>query len=203
MTEMATDRTFGVPTSEIYSSKAGTQMQLIVGHEGSPGGRATLTVSEPHVRNLSRRWAELVARQTSKCRLWPSGTKRIYLREEDARTMCIYMCIAHLEFQQLPEQLDFPEIVRLAEVAARFDMHHLLGAHIGRWLAPYRQKLMQRGYEEWLFVAYQFGYEDEYLNLAKYLAMNCRVGERGELVGPESDDALSGLFPAKALGLLV
>ena len=191
-----------MPSSRTYSFKAGKPLQLIIGHERSPSGRATLTVSEPHVRDLSARWAELVARQTSKCRLWPGGIKRIRLREEDAHAMCIYMCIAHLEFQQLPEQLDFPEIVRLAEVAARFDMQHLLAAHIGRWLAPYLPKLMQKGYEEWLFVAYQFGYEEEYLSLAQYLAMNCRVGESGELLAPGSDEALTGPFPPKALGLL-
>jgi hypothetical protein len=178
-------------------------MQLIVGHDGSRNGRATFTVSEPHVRNLSPRWAQLVARQAPRGRLWPSGTKRIRLRDEDTGTIRIYMYIAHLQFQQLPDEMDFPEIVRLAEAAERFEMHHLLAAHIGRWLAPYRSKLLHKGYEEWLYVAYQFGYQDEYLNLAKYLAMNCAVDEAGKLVAPESDGLLTGLFPPKALGLLV
>jgi hypothetical protein len=202
MANMTTNRTSGAPSSEAYTFKAGKPMQLIIGHERNPGGRVVLTVSEPHMRNLSARWAELVARQKSKCRLQPSGTKKIRLREEDGRTMCIYMSIAHLQFQQLPDHLDFPEIVRLAEAAERFDMHHLLAAHIGRWVSPYRSKLMHKGYEEWLFVAYHFGYEDEYLNLAKYLAMNCRIGEGGVLLAPGKDDALTGLFPSRALGLL-
>jgi hypothetical protein len=115
------------------------------------------------------------------------------------------MHLAHVEFSKVPDKLDFKEIVRLAEVAERYGVNRLLVNNIDGWLAPYRDRLLEPGYEEWLFVAYQFGYESEYIELAKHLALRCRVTADGAwLFAPDANGdfgPLEGRFPGNTLGM--
>lgn len=189
---------------ERFGKTKGPQVVLLVGHDGLPSGFCQFLVSESCIQNLGRRWQELLSAQPvpKSKRLFSKSPKIINLRDENANAIRIILHIAHLQFTKLPKRLDFEDLVHLADIAARYDARALLVSHIDLWLAPYREKLLHPGYEEWLFIAHQFGYETEYLELAKHLAIHCRVDPSGTwLLAPESDCILKGKFPIDALGM--
>jgi hypothetical protein len=99
----------------------------------------------------------------------------------------------------LPKTLDFEQIVQLAIIAERYDLNHLLIGHVDSWLAPYHACLLKASFEEWLFVAWQFGLEDHYLTLANHLAMNCQVDENFAILELESKLPIIGHFPPNTL----
>lgn len=178
---------------------------LLVGLDGSPGGLRRFLVSESHVSNLGPRWQQLLSSCQSVPRTrYPFRTtiKTINLRDEDTNAIRMIMHLAHVQFNKLPEKLDFKEIVRLAEVAERYAVQHMLAHHIDGWIAPYRDRLLDPGYEEWLYIAYQFGFETEYLELAKHLALHCCVDVSGtRLLSPVNHELLDKQrFPVLALG---
>ncbi|UPX15737.1 uncharacterized protein EKO05_0006176 [Ascochyta rabiei] len=188
--------------TERFGRTEGPKVLLLVGHDGLPGGFCRFLVSQSCLEALGPRWQQLVSnRAKAKTRrLFSTLPKTISLRDEHANAMRLIMHIAHLQFTKLPKQLDFRDMVHLADIAARFDAHGLVVSHIDAWLAPYRDRLLHPGYEEWLFIAYEFGYETEYLELAKHLAMHCRVDPSGTcLLVPGIGGLLEGKFPVDTL----
>ncbi|XPS71856.1 hypothetical protein M3J09_004033 [Ascochyta lentis] len=190
---------------ERFGKTKGSKVLLLVGNDCLPGGFRQFLVSQSCLQDLGPRWQSLLCNR-SRDRLgeaFSASPKTISLRDEDANAMRLIMHVAHLQFTKLPKSLDFQDIVHLADIAARFDAHGLVASHIDAWVAPYHGRLLHPGYEEWLFIAYHFGYETEYLRLAKHLAVHCRVDPSGRwLLAPSTDVVLEGKFPADTLGEL-
>ncbi|KAJ4331936.1 hypothetical protein N0V95_009777 [Ascochyta clinopodiicola] len=187
---------------ERFGRTEGPKVLLLVGHDGLPGGSCRFLVSQSCLQALGPRWQQLLSSRSKPRIRNPLSTlpKTISLRDEHTNAMRLIMHIAHLQFTKLPKQLDFQDIVHLADIAARFDAHGLVVSHIDAWLAPYRDRLLHPGYEEWLFIAYEFGYETEYLELAKHLAIRCRVDPSGNcLLVPGIGGLLEGKFPVDTL----
>ncbi|KAH7392623.1 hypothetical protein BKA66DRAFT_567951 [Pyrenochaeta sp. MPI-SDFR-AT-0127] len=152
-------------------------LQLIVGHESLPTGLRKLIVSRPHVTALSAVFHEISKRRNKK-------TKQVLLPEDDADMIRLIMLIAHLQSMKLPQDLDLNELVRLALVVERYKVGHILSPYLDAWLAPHRQNMFDPGYEQWLFVTYHFGLEEEYLLLANHLVLHCHMDEDFDLVHP-------------------
>lgn len=106
-----------------------------------------------------------------------------------------------MEFTKLPQKLDFPELVRLAQVAARWECHALLAPFIDAWVAPWRARMFNPGYEQWLYIAHEFGYESEHLDLSRHLATRCSVDAQDRLLALDGTILESrGAFPFETLG---
>ena len=193
---------------ERFGNANGPDVLLLVGYGGDCH---SFLISESILYQLGPRWRCLLSNRSI---MQPKGLfsglfggrfsnspKTLNLQREHPEAIRIILLIVTLQFIKVPETLDFPEIVHLADVAARYDAHSLLANRIDAWLAPYRERLLWPGYEEWLFIAHQFGYETEYLELAKYLAIHCEVESSGErLLAPGTPYTLEGRFPVDTLG---
>ena len=94
----------------------------------------------------------------------------------------IILQIGTHEFPKLPKKLDFPDLVRLAEAAARWDSHALLAPFIDEWVAPWRARMFNPRYEQWLYIAHEFGWEEDYLKLSRHLATHCSVDAQDRLL---------------------
>ncbi|KAF2624192.1 hypothetical protein BU25DRAFT_163068 [Macroventuria anomochaeta] len=184
---------------ERFGETNGPAVLLLVGRGG---GSHQFLISESSLCTLGPRWKGLLSNRsiTKSKRLFSKSPKIINLQGEHPNAIRVILHIATLQFTKVPTTLDFPEIVHLAEAVARYDAHSLLVNYIDTWLAPYRERLLHPGYEEWLFIAHQFGYETEYLELSKHLAIHCRVDPTGkQLLAPETPFVLEGKFPIDTL----
>jgi hypothetical protein len=94
----------------------------------------------------------------------------------------IILQIGTPEFPKLPKKLDFLDLVRLAEAAARWDSHAMLAPFIDEWVAPWRARTFDPRYEQWLYIAHELGWEDDYLKLSRHLATHCSVDAQDRLL---------------------
>lgn len=108
------------------------------------------------------------------------------------------MRIVHSQFKEVVQKLTFRQLIDLALTSQRYATNHVLIPFLSKWTEPYRQKILSPGKEEWLFVAYQFGYENDFRILAKHLALNCSVDEEGKLIGTNGKH-ISGVAPPGAI----
>ena len=109
------------------------------------------------------------------------------------------MLIAHFRYKDVVQALQFSEIVALAQVAKHYQINHMLVHYLDHWTRPFRSQILNPGYEEWLYVACQFGYEEDYLRLARHLALSSKVNEQGQLLSSKGEVIL-GTFPRGCLG---
>jgi hypothetical protein len=175
-------------------------MLLIVGSDKALNGQRTIETSNPHIARLSPRWTEAFMRGTQRR---STTVVKIRFPEDEAEAMSIVVSAAHDNLEALPSRLSLEELIQLALVAERYDLNHVLIGHIGPWLAPHRQRILQcgygQGYEQWLYVAWQFGLKKDYLKLADYFAVHCAVNLQEQLLIPNSDRPIAGHLPDNAL----
>jgi hypothetical protein len=159
-----------------------------------------MLVSQKHIGNLSPRW-NAALKQNRMCRPFCRGFPVYAFENVDPRAMGLVLYIAHFNTHWLPQELSLMEIIQLARLADHYDLNHILVGYLERWIEPHRHRILDRGYEQWLFVAWQFGLEDDYLLLANHMAVFSAVNDDGELRYPFSKRhrPVRGLFPMNAL----
>ncbi|ORY13640.1 hypothetical protein BCR34DRAFT_561868 [Clohesyomyces aquaticus] len=113
--------------------------------------------------------------------------------------LILVMKIAHLQFRDMMEcSLSYPQLVELAATSKRYDTNQILAPFLQRWCQVYRNRILSPGMEGWLYVACQFGLEEDYVLLARHLVLNCMVDKDGELRTPVGHQ-FHGRFPTGAL----
>ena len=174
---------------------------LVVGRDNSPAGHRSLIVSKPHVMQLSEQWKTTMKAQ-SYCRghfHTGESVPVVALPEDDPDMIRLLMIIAHSRFEIVPQTLELHELVRLARSVERYGIGSLVVPFIDGWLAPHRERYMEAGYEQWLYVAYQFGLEDDYLTLADHFVRNCRINQQYCLLAPTTGFVMTGQYPENAI----
>lgn len=210
---------------ECLGNFKGPEVIILVGHGGDC---ATFHLAESYLIHLGPRWTALrgaranqLSRGLFRGRLrgvfgrkfsgvfrnpfaefsgFDKNPKILNLKGDYPDAIRILLQIATHEYIKLPEKLGFHELVRLAEVAARWDCHSLLAKFVEGWVAPWREMMFRPGYEQWLYIAHEFGYEDEYLKLSRRLAMHCSVDSQDRLLALDGSILeRRGKFPVDTL----
>ncbi|KAF2263214.1 hypothetical protein CC78DRAFT_288331 [Lojkania enalia] len=163
---------------------------LIVGCEEKRNGPRKLQVSHDAVRRLSPIWASLIGHN----RNWPPRAHKIRLNREDPDMLTLVMRIAHADFENLPKCLEFRQLLNLALISSWYQTNRVLKPFLPMWTQPFKNQILKPGHEEWLFIAYQFGYEEDLVMLCKYLTLNISVDEDCQPIGPGGTPLL-GHFP--------
>jgi hypothetical protein len=179
-------------------------LALIVGSELKHNGPRKFLVSPDALSQLSPAWRDIVARQmpTGSWRL-RFGPVKVHLTEDDPDMLLLLLKIAHLQFQGFDHlELEYHQLLELALICRRYDTNKVLGPFLGKWTDPYRQIIFNHGMEEWMYVAWQFGFEDDYLLLARHFALDCTIDTDLQLIAP-SGKPLHGWFPPGAVGKLL
>jgi hypothetical protein len=188
------------PQTEYITTSSREQMVIIVGREDSPNTLRKFHVSRPHVECMGAHWNAAIERNTRIRFRDVRVTKEILFPDDDSNAIRLCLYIAHLSFAKLPKYLSLDDLVNLARVAERYDLNHLIPfAHLENWMAPHSKRLLQPGYEPWLYVAWQFGLEEDFRQLATHLAVTCQVDDRGELLSPTGRRFTEEDYPADVL----
>jgi len=114
--------------------------------------------------------------------------------------MLVFMLVAHLRFTEVPRQLSFNQLFEMARICDRYDVNDVLDPFIPVWIGLHRSASSEMVYEQWLYIAHQFGMEAGYIQLAKYLVANCRINIKKQLLLPESGRVLTGDYLEGCLG---
>jgi hypothetical protein len=176
------------------------RMAIIVGMDNSSNGLRKFYVSRPHVGYLSDRWYQAIKRNTYRTSFRKRRiTRTIHFADDDANAMRIFLYIAHAQPTKLPQRLSLDELVQLARVAQRYSLNHLVVGYLDNWIRPHRNRILDPEYR-WLYMAWQFGLDQDYRYLALHLAQNCPVNTEGRFVAPTTNCPITTLLPSHILG---
>jgi hypothetical protein len=112
---------------------------------------------------------------------YKEGTaKEIPFPEGKPDAFLITLQIAHLRFADLPSLLDFQGLVNLAIVCDEYDMVPTVCPFLAKWITPLEPLANKIGFEEWLFVAWTFGYPKIFEQLSRRLVLCARTNADGQ-----------------------
>ncbi|KAF1991477.1 hypothetical protein K402DRAFT_294941, partial [Aulographum hederae CBS 113979] len=103
-----------------------------------------------------------------------STASEVPFPEDDPDALLIVLRIAHLQFALLPRSMSFLMVVKLAVLCDKYDTVALVKPFLSMWVDPHKENLLTVNYQEWFFVAWVFGYEEEFNQLLHHSVV--RVG---------------------------
>jgi hypothetical protein len=80
-----------------------------------------------------------------------------------ANLLLLVLYVSHMRFDKLPKDLQFQDLVDLAFICTEYDVLALVRPWLAGWVEPWKANLTIPGYEQWLYIAWAFGYEVEFV----------------------------------------
>ncbi|KAB2571585.1 hypothetical protein BFW01_g160 [Lasiodiplodia theobromae] len=132
-----------------------------------------------------------------------AAAKEIDLPDDDATALSILLDIAHLRFSLIPAKLSFRHLLGVAVLAEKYGAGKAFQPWLSMWVNAQRKKVGLPGYEEWLWIAWAFGEQEIFADLAAKLVREVQVDDKGRMVNAAGKvlDAEGGLgwFPPDIL----
>ncbi|KAF2135810.1 uncharacterized protein K452DRAFT_158783 [Aplosporella prunicola CBS 121167] len=101
--------------------------------------------------------------------------REVAFPDDDAAALMVLLNIIHLRFKEVPYQLPFATLVELAVLTDKYDLTTLVRPWYFTWMAGMQGHLLAPGFEQWLWVAWEFGHLDNFKTLADHLVRTVRV----------------------------
>ena len=143
-------------------------------------GLQAFWVSSKAVGLVCRPWEAMVN--------WPSTKevqenhvepREICMEDDDPAALEILLNITHLRFEAVPRSLDFEQLLSLAILTDKYQATRILRPWINDWTMDLRRFIGKPGYEEWAWMAWEFGLEVEFERITTHLVLNAKVGDGG------------------------
>lgn len=137
-----------------------------------------------------------------------SEARQEYGREiplpDESGGLKILLNIAHLNFDWVPQELVFEDLLAVAVLTENYGTTKLVRPWVKKWLQSNASLVDEPEYEEWVWIARAFGESEVFEKLSRRLALERSVNQGGKFVTPQ-DKALdpAGLtdhFPAGIMG---
>jgi hypothetical protein len=106
----------------------------------------------------------------------------IPLPEDDLNALTILLWIAHLHFNKVPVHLEFPELVAVTVLTDKYQATRVVSPWLSGWVKDLRHTVCKDGYEEWLWIAWEFGLADIFTKVATRLFWESRTNANGDCV---------------------
>jgi hypothetical protein len=160
-----------IPFTEVTEIDELGDLTLIVGFQ--PGATRYL-VSSTVLRLASPVWKAML---TGKFR---ESTARIIPFPDDCPLVLgTLLRLAHLQHNNIPKEMGFDDLVELAAICDKYDVLSIVRPYVYEWVQPWRKHLWTPGYEEWLYLAWVFGYIQDFIALAKRFCGEISIDEDG------------------------
>lgn len=108
-----------------------------------------------------------IARQTAE----KAMATELHFMDDDGDALLMHLQIAHLKFKTIPTTLPFKEMLQVAILCDMYNCNDLVQPWILGWLSNEGFESRKHGQEGWIFIAWVFGREKVFENLAKRLVM--------------------------------
>ncbi|KAL8678196.1 MAG: hypothetical protein Q9224_007136, partial [Gallowayella concinna] len=77
--------------------------------------------------------------------------------EDSPQAVFIVFLICHMRFQDVPETLEFEQLVDVCAVCDKYDCVSLLRPWLSKWVEPWKKSVTRSGFEEWAYIAWVIG----------------------------------------------
>ena len=153
-------------------------------------------ISSHAMRLASPVWEKMLTGQ------WMESHKTaISLEDDNPDTLLIVLRAAHLQHHKLPKKLTFGQIVKLAVVCDKYDTATVVRPFLNQWITPFQMNYLVPGYEQWLSIAWTFGYRDQFMNIAHHLTRTLNMDNEDRCLNVNGE-ILGELLPTDILGTL-
>jgi hypothetical protein len=95
----------------------------------------------------------------------------IPLPEDDLESLSTILYIARLRFDKVPSQLEFHQLLSIAVLTDKYQATHIVRPWLPAWIKHLEHLVGQDGYEEWLWIAWEFGLADFFERVANRLVL--------------------------------
>ncbi|OCK85711.1 hypothetical protein K432DRAFT_377360 [Lepidopterella palustris CBS 459.81] len=128
-----------------------------------------------------------------------SDLHSVSLPDDSPTALLIVLRIAHMRYKEVPDELSFNELVELAVVCDKYDTVHVVRPFLPRWAGPWMR--VAPGREEWIFIAWTFGFEDVFVEGVKAMVRDVVADEKGNCL--YGGQAVEGHFPPGVLDAIL
>jgi hypothetical protein len=111
-----------------------------------------------------------------------SAKKPVSFLEDNAEALLILLRIAHLQFKEVPSELDYTTLFNISVLCDKYDCLDITQPWMHMWLEGMEAFAMTSGCEGWLFIAWALGKEVIFEKLAEELVRDVSVSDTGECV---------------------
>jgi hypothetical protein len=125
--------------------------------------------------------------------------KEVDFCDDDGEALLLLLRIAHLQYDDIPTTLAYKTLLNVAVLCDRYSCVELVEPWLSEWLSGEEKSSKEAGHENWLFIAWVFGRDKNFSDLAVRMVREARTSDDGKcliLSGVE----VSGPMPPKALG---
>jgi len=136
---------------------------------------------------------------------WSDSTSpvaQLDFSSDDLVTITLLLRIAHLQFQNIPKKLSYERLFQMAIVCDQYSCAGLVAPWLESWLSDEKTSSKEDGKEGWLFIAWVFGRESIFEQLAKKLLYEVKTNEEGhclmkngEVIPEPMPHGILGTFP--------
>ena len=129
-----------------------------------------------------------------------TGSWEVHFAEDDPEALLVVLQIAHLQFQHLPETMNYQQLLSLAKICDKYDVVKLVRPWLSKWKEETKALVIWFGFEQWLFIAWAFGDIKTYKTLADLLVFEVTCDDAGRCF--RSGKLLGNDLPPGSLGII-
>ena len=125
--------------------------------------------------------------------------KQIDFSEDKGEALLPLLRIAHLQFSKVPPKLTFKSILDIAVLCDKYDCVGLVKPWLPLWLVNEEIQYREPKHEEWLFIAWVFGREKTFRELATKLVKEVKTSHKGDCL-TSAGEILPSQMPPDIIG---
>jgi hypothetical protein len=145
----------------------------------------TLVVSSAVMRIASPVWNRMFDPKCGFMEAYQSSANQeVYLPDDNAEAMLLVLQIAHLLFKNVPQTLEFDQLLNVAILCDKYDTVGLIRPWLPKWEGKLKPLAYAAGYEDYLFISWAFGDYYTYGGLARKLVHTSKSNAAGQLISP-------------------
>lgn len=141
-----------------------------------------LVVSSKTMSLISDPWKAMLGPDGAFSEAQPEKDKVIPLPEDNLEALTILLHIAHLKFNKVPRHIEFEELVNLAVLTDKYQATQIVSPWLKDWLEPLNKTVGKDGYEDWLWIAWEYGLDEIFQLVANQLVLESSVDDSGSIV---------------------
>ena len=97
------------------------------------------------------------------------------LEDDYPYALTVILLALHCRYGMVPVDPAFKDLVELAIVCDKYDCRDGVLPWIDTWAAAWKPRMLEKGYEEWLFIAWVFGIKEGYDKLSRKVILESDI----------------------------